>query len=73
MTILKIKLSLEISRDSSLVSEDVPMSASVVLWLGHRRNSSFHASVPQRWFDLVLRQAERILELGSNPSSVTDW
>ena len=71
MKILKMKLSLESSRDSSLVSEDVPVYAPTVLRLGHRRNSSFHAS-QQRWHDLVVRHAKRIQELGSNPSSVTD-
>lgn len=69
MEILKMKVSLEGSRDSSLVSED---GAPAVLWLDHRRNSSFQAP-QQRLHNLVVRRAKRIQELGSNPSSVTDW
>lgn len=69
MEILKIKLSLASSTDSSLVSED---GAPTVLRLGHRRNSSFHAS-QHRLHNFVVRHAKRIQELGANPSSVTDW
>lgn len=70
--ILKMKLSLQSSRDLSLVSEDIPVYAPTALQFGHRRDSSFHVS-QKRWHDLVVRHAKRAQELGSNPSSVTDW
>lgn len=55
--ILKMKLSLECSSDSSLVSEG---RSCTVLWLGPRGNSSFHAS-QQKLHSLVVTHAKRDL------------
>lgn len=53
--ILKLELSLECSRNSSLVSEG---RSSTVLCFGHREKSSFHAS-QQRLHSLVVTRAKR--------------